>query len=342
MTRCVLRCFHRHKQVHAPTALSSSTTGFGAYNSDTTDLNEGENNEEEKKTSLTRLKIVPNSITPQTNGKHLREVLRKQSFQSWCQLPHKDKGVCTYEECPKANSWISSKKCLSSSEYINAIKMSCNVTAVRSVPGRTFSTNCRRHPGCSETETLGHVLGFCNKGELLRNNRHYRARTAIANLLRNRGWEVHEEIHCVSEDYSHRRVDIIAINRRNQKAMVLDPTICFERDTNQTMQITTEQNMYLVFHTSVKNMAFRFTTELFQAYYLERRVKKPKATAEPTQPHVKMNKGDPLSKKRVVPSIPLHSSAEIMKVHRCRARLACLTVKPEGPGSNPGWGKLPG
>ncbi|KAJ4429926.1 hypothetical protein ANN_22130 [Periplaneta americana] len=157
---------------------------------------------------------APNSVTPQTKGKHLREVLRKQSFQSWCQLPHKGKGVCTFEECPKANSWIYSKKCLSSSEYINAIKMSCNVTAVRSVPGRTFSTTRCRHPGCSETETLGHVLGFCKKGELLRNNRHHRARTAIANLLRNRGWEVHEEIHCVSEDDSHRRVDIIAINRR--------------------------------------------------------------------------------------------------------------------------------
>ncbi|KAJ4448396.1 hypothetical protein ANN_10412 [Periplaneta americana] len=105
----------------------------------------------------------------------------------------------------------------------------------------TFSTTRCRHPGCSETETLGHVLGFCKKGELLRNNRHHRARTAIANLLRNRGWEVHEEIHCVSEDDSHRRVDIIAINRRTQKAMVLDPTICFERDTNQALQINDDK-----------------------------------------------------------------------------------------------------
>ncbi|KAJ4426724.1 hypothetical protein ANN_26523 [Periplaneta americana] len=105
---------------------------------------------------------------------------------------------------------------------------------------RTFSTTRCRHPGCSETKTLGHVLGFCKKGELLRNNRHHRARTAIANLLRNRGWEVHE-IHCVSEDDSHRRVDIIAINRRTQKAMVLDPTICFERDTNQALQINDDK-----------------------------------------------------------------------------------------------------
>ncbi|KAJ4431380.1 hypothetical protein ANN_19977 [Periplaneta americana] len=63
----------------------------------------------------------------------------------------------------------------------------------------------------------------------------------VANLLRNRGWEVHEEIHSVSEDDSHRRVDIIAINRRTQKAMVLDPTICFERDTNQALEINDDK-----------------------------------------------------------------------------------------------------
>ncbi|KAJ4447406.1 hypothetical protein ANN_09413 [Periplaneta americana] len=36
------------------------------------------NLEEEKKTSLTRLKIAPNSVTPQSKGKHLRVILRKQ------------------------------------------------------------------------------------------------------------------------------------------------------------------------------------------------------------------------------------------------------------------------
>ncbi|KAJ4451184.1 hypothetical protein ANN_02626 [Periplaneta americana] len=105
----------------------------------------------------------------------------------------------------------------------------------------TYSTTRCHHPGCSETETLGHVLGFCKKGELLRNNIHHRVRTVIANLLRNRGWEVHEESHCVSEDDSHRRVDIIAINRRTQKAMVLDLTICFERDTNPALQINDDK-----------------------------------------------------------------------------------------------------
>ncbi|KAJ4446684.1 hypothetical protein ANN_13381 [Periplaneta americana] len=92
-----------------------------------------------------------------------------------------------YEEYPRANSWVSTKKNLSSSEYTNAIKMSCNLTAMRYVPGRAFSTTRCRQPSCNETETLGHVLGFCRKGELLRNDRHHRVRGAIACILRNKG-----------------------------------------------------------------------------------------------------------------------------------------------------------
>ncbi|KAJ4449430.1 hypothetical protein ANN_00829 [Periplaneta americana] len=106
---------------------------------------------------------------------------------------------------------------------------------------RAFSTTRCRQPGCNETETLGHVLGFCRKGELLRNNRHHRVRGAVACLLRNKGWEVHEEVHCISEDDSHRRADIIAINRQQQKAIITDPTIRMERDLNQAHQVDHEK-----------------------------------------------------------------------------------------------------
>ncbi|KAJ4447236.1 hypothetical protein ANN_09240, partial [Periplaneta americana] len=186
------------------------------------------------------LKIPEASITPLTTGRHLRDELRKRLFESWCQLPRKGKGVVIYEEYPRANSWISNKKNLSSSEYINAISMSCNLTAVRSVPGRAFNTTRCRQPGCNETETLGHVLGFCRKGELLRKNRHHRVRGAIA-CLRNKGWEVHEEVHCISVDDSHRRADIIAINRQQQKAIIIDQTIRMERDLNQAHHVDQEK-----------------------------------------------------------------------------------------------------
>ncbi|KAJ4447265.1 hypothetical protein ANN_09269 [Periplaneta americana] len=88
---------------------------------------------------------------------------------------------------------------------------------------------------------LGHVLGFCRKGEFLRNNRHHRVRGAIACLLRNKGWEVHEEVHCISVDDSHRRADITAINRQQQKAIIIDPTTRMERDLNQAHQVDQEK-----------------------------------------------------------------------------------------------------
>ncbi|KAJ4442515.1 hypothetical protein ANN_04102 [Periplaneta americana] len=96
-------------------------------------------------------------------------------------------------------------------------------------------------PGCNETETLGHVLGFCRKMELLRNNRHHKARTGIADVLKRRGWEVYEEIHCVSSLDSNRRADIVAIHRTQSKGIILDPTIRFERDALQAQHVDEEK-----------------------------------------------------------------------------------------------------
>ncbi|KAJ4447736.1 hypothetical protein ANN_09744 [Periplaneta americana] len=78
--------------------------------------------------------------------------------------------------------------------------------------------------GSDKTETLGHVLGFYRKTELLRNNRHHRARTMLADILRQQGLEVHEEVHCISEDDSTRRADIIVIDRKKNTGTILDPT----------------------------------------------------------------------------------------------------------------------
>ncbi|KAJ4445051.1 hypothetical protein ANN_06850 [Periplaneta americana] len=69
-----------------------------------------------------------------------------------------------------------------------------SLKAMRSVPGRAFSTTRCRQPDCNETETLGHVLGFCRKGKLLHNNRHHRVPGAVACFLRNKDLEVHEEV----------------------------------------------------------------------------------------------------------------------------------------------------
>ena len=111
----------------------------------------------------------------------------------------------------------------------------------RLVPGRSFNTTRCCLLGCNETETLPHVLGFCRKGEQLWNNRHNRVRTFLANGLSKLGWDVFEEIPCVSDDGSNRWADIIAINRNCQKAMILDPTVLFETNYQQAIQVDEEK-----------------------------------------------------------------------------------------------------
>ncbi|KAJ4440316.1 hypothetical protein ANN_08455 [Periplaneta americana] len=49
------------------------------------------------------------------------------------------------------------------------------------------------------------------------------------------------EVHCVSSDGSFRRADIIAINGRLKWALVLDPTIRFERNLNQATEVDIEK-----------------------------------------------------------------------------------------------------
>ncbi|KAJ4431975.1 hypothetical protein ANN_20584 [Periplaneta americana] len=70
---------------------------------------------------------------------------------------------------------------------------------------------------------LAHVLGSCQHGELLRNSRHHNIRKLIAQALRNKSFEVHEEEHCAaSEGGGIRRADIVALDKTNSKGFILD------------------------------------------------------------------------------------------------------------------------
>ncbi|KAJ4441230.1 hypothetical protein ANN_11081 [Periplaneta americana] len=175
------------------------------------------------------------------SGSKIRKHLRNDAFHTWANHTMRGKGVIVYSDLPKANSWVSNRKGLSSSEWTNALKMSSNISAVRAISGRTLSTTRCRHPDCSELETLGHVLGQCPKGELLIKARHHRVRHALATSLKTLNWEIHEEVHCVSSNGSFRRADIIAINGRLKRALVLDTTIRFERNLNQANEVDIEK-----------------------------------------------------------------------------------------------------
>lgn len=91
----------------------------------------------------------------------------------------KGRGVYQFIECPTANKWLSTKFGFSTSEWINAIKITGNVLPVKTNPRYN-------HKHCDEFETLGQIFGKCPRGELLRNNRHRSIRSLLASKLNNR------------------------------------------------------------------------------------------------------------------------------------------------------------
>ncbi|KAJ4450496.1 hypothetical protein ANN_01923 [Periplaneta americana] len=139
---------------------------------------------------------------------------------------------------PPANSWIRNHKCLTLSEWIDALKMVGYVAPVRAVPGRSRDgTRCRR---ClSEIETLPHILGFCPYSEALRNIRHHAVCSMLAEALKEVGFTVHQEVQGLATQGSVRRIDIIAI--KNNSAYILDPTIRFETHADQPHEVDSEK-----------------------------------------------------------------------------------------------------
>ncbi|PSN29362.1 hypothetical protein C0J52_28406, partial [Blattella germanica] len=91
-----------------------------------------------------------------------------------------------------------------------------------------------------EKETLGHVLGSCPHGELLRNTRHHRVRSLIAKALREKHYSVFEEGHGASDDGSTRRIDMIAFQDAN-KGWIIDPTTRMESHADQPVEVHNEK-----------------------------------------------------------------------------------------------------
>lgn len=112
-----------------------------------------------------------------------------------------------FRECTDINRILIQKEGLTSSEWINTLKMACNVIPVKSIPGRSSDNLLCRH--CTERETIAHVLGYCHSSDLLRNNRHHDIRKIIAKHLRLQKWMVIEEQHYISDIGSTRRVDLV-------------------------------------------------------------------------------------------------------------------------------------
>ncbi|KAJ4428152.1 hypothetical protein ANN_24167 [Periplaneta americana] len=96
---------------------------------------------------------------------------------------------------------------------------------------------CHREP-----ETLAHVLGSCPHGEVLRNSRHHRIRSMIAEQFRSINFQVFEEVHRLADSGSTRRIDMIAIPPNNNNGYIIDPTIRFEKQKSQPEDVNREKN----------------------------------------------------------------------------------------------------
>ncbi|KAJ4444571.1 hypothetical protein ANN_06366 [Periplaneta americana] len=111
-----------------------------------------------------------------------------------------------------------------------------------------------RRSGESNT-TYFDILGFCQHGTLIRNTRHHAIRELIAKSLPS-FYEVHQEVHCLAKDGSSRRVDIIAIDRGKDTAIIIDPIVRFETAVEQPIALHEE-----------KKTIYDPTIEYFRDYY---------------------------------------------------------------------------
>ncbi|KAJ4433936.1 hypothetical protein ANN_16255 [Periplaneta americana] len=84
-----------------------------------------------------------------------------------------------------------------------------------------------------EPETLAHVLGSCPHGEVLRNSRHHRIRSMIAEQFRSINFQVFEEVHGLADNGSTRRIEMIAIPPNNNNGYIIDPTVRFKKQKSQ-------------------------------------------------------------------------------------------------------------
>ena len=204
--------------------------------------------------------------------KLMRDSLREKEFQSWSKLTLRGKGIEQFADNPTGNKSLMNKIGMTTSEYITMLKMNANVTCVRSIPGRSIDSTQCRHCG-TEKETLGHVLGFCYGGELIRNQRHHGIRGIIAKAMKQVGFEIAEEVHCVAENGSNRRVDIIAYKRASRKGVILDPTVCFEHGEAEHQAMETDLRKKEIYEPCRKYLNYKYDLDQLEVIclYIEAR-----------------------------------------------------------------------
>ncbi|KAJ4439602.1 hypothetical protein ANN_07730 [Periplaneta americana] len=81
----------------------------------------------------------------------------------------------------------------------------------------------------------------------------------IADALRSKNLDVHEEVHCIADGGRNRRIDIIAINRNKQTAEIIDPTIRFEISATQPSEVNEEEKK--IYEPTIQYLSAKYNIE---------------------------------------------------------------------------------
>ncbi|KAJ4434416.1 hypothetical protein ANN_22977 [Periplaneta americana] len=93
----------------------------------------------------------------------------------------------------------------------------------------------------------------------VRIKRHNIIRSMIADALRSKNLDVHEEVHCIADGGSNRRIDIIAINRNKHTAEIIDPIIRLEISVTQPSEVNEEKKK--IYEPTIQYLSAKYNTQ---------------------------------------------------------------------------------
>ncbi|KAJ4429102.1 hypothetical protein ANN_26103 [Periplaneta americana] len=122
------------------------------------------------------------------------------------------------------------KKWLKKTEQSGEETLKCNKLCIQ-------DSGCHREP-----EALAPVLGSCPHGEVLRNSRHHRIRSMIAEQFRSINLQVFEEVHGLADNGS---TDMVVIPPNKNNGYIIDPTIRSEKQKSQPEDVNRGKKRHL-------------------------------------------------------------------------------------------------
>ncbi|KAJ4429713.1 hypothetical protein ANN_21917 [Periplaneta americana] len=108
----------------------------------------------------------------------------------------------------------------------------------------------------TKTANAGRIVGIASSINITAKPRSY--------ALRSKNLDVHEEVHCIADGGSNRRIDIIVINRNKQTAEIIDPTIRFEISTTQPSEVNEEKKK--IYEPMIQYLSAKYNIEKNHSY----------------------------------------------------------------------------